>query len=205
MPALFGSDRKYRMLWPIVLPFQIAFWTLTAVVVVISVLAPLLKWRRGQTFLVSSVLAMAALIPACTGIMAVVDQMRFGSFEYATVDDVNDFRAERYLPTAALNIQMHKQANGYFARYAISDVAFHAYLDQLWHEYGEHSAVARGKTYGEGSPASKEEQERDFLQFGWKPLENAMIYYGPTEADGGGATYYFDGHAGVAMQRTGYW
>jgi cell division protein FtsW (lipid II flippase) len=193
------------MFWPVVLPFEIAFWTLATVVVIVTALAPTLKWRRGKTFLISSSLAIAAFIPSCTAIMFVVDEIRFGDFEYATFDDVNDFRAERYLPTAATNIAMQKHANGYRARYSISSDDFHAYLDNLWHLYGEYSAVERGRMFGEGLPAHNEEQEAFFSDLGWPPLKNATVYYSPSEADGGGARYYFDSNAGVAMQRTGYW
>ncbi len=55
----------------------------------------------------------------------------------------------------------------------------------------------------EGSPVSKE-FEITFGDLGWKPLPNARTYYSPTEADGGGATYYYDASLGLAYQRTGY-
>lgn len=193
------------MFWPIILPFKIAFWTLTAVVVVVTAIAPTLRWRRGKTFLISSVVATAAFVPSCTGIMFVVDKIRFGHFEYATFADVNDFRAERYLPIGASKIKMHKYANGYRAQYTITETDFHAYLDHLWDEYGEHSAVERKEMSDEGLPASQDELERVFSGLGWKPLENAIEYYSPREADGGGATYYLDREAGVVFQRTGYW
>lgn len=148
---------------------------------------------------------MVTFIPSCTGIMYVLDGFRFGDFKYATFKDINDFRAQRYLPTAASDISMQKQANGYRARYSITAAEFHAYLDNLWHEYGEYSAVPRGKMMGEDTPASIEEQDAVFAELGWRPLENATVYHSPSEPDGGGATYYFDSNAGVAMQRTGYW
>jgi hypothetical protein len=40
--------------------------------------------------------------------MAVTDEQRFGVFEYTSFDDVNDFRVERYLPTAATDITIDK-------------------------------------------------------------------------------------------------
>ena len=86
-----------------------------------------------------------------------------------------------------------------------SEAEFHAYLDQLWQEYGKCSAVKRGEIAGEDSPASQEEIERVFAGLGWKPLQNAIVYSGPIESDGGGAIYYFDHDAGIAYQRTRYW
>ena len=193
------------MLWPVIVPFKIAFWSLTALVAFAVVIAPLLKWKTSKTFLVSTLLALVAFVPSCTGIMYVVDGMRFGNFEYATFADVKDFRAERYLPRSAAKIKMQKHANGYRAQYLISDASFHAYLDSLWNEYGKYSVVKRGEMSGDGEPASREELEHVFSDLGWNPLENAIEYYSPTEADGGGATYYYDASDGVAYQRTGYW
>src|SRR5690606_33215297 len=131
-------------------------------------------------------------VPSCTGIMFIVDEFRFGTFEYATIQDIDDFRARRYLPPAARGITMLKQANGYRARYSISAPELHAYLEHLWDRYGEASAVERDQRFSEGSPAYKEVQEFFFSELGWEPLENATVFYSPSEADGGGATYYFD-------------
>ncbi len=193
------------MFWPAVLPAEIAFWALATVVVFVTAVAPSLKRRRVRTFWVASSLAIAAFIPSCTGIMFVVDGFRFGDFEYTTFEEIKDFRAQRYLPTACSDISMRKQASGYRARYSISSDEFHVYLDNLWQEYGEYSAVKRGDMSGEGSPASEEEQRAFFAELGWRPLEHAIVYHSPSESDGGGAVYYFDSIAGVAMQRTGYW
>jgi hypothetical protein len=137
--------------------------------------------------------------------MYLVDKTRFGYFEYEAFDDVKDFRAERYLPTVATHIKMHKHENGYRAQYKITDGDFHAYLDGLWKQYGQYSAVKRGEMSGEGSPLSQEEFDVVFAELDWKRPTGAIEYYSPSEADGGGATYYFDASAGVVYQRTGYW
>jgi hypothetical protein len=39
----------------------------------------------------------------------------------------------------------------------------------------------------------------------WPVLKNAICFGSPTEADGGGATYYFDPDSGTAYHRAGYW
>lgn len=193
------------MLWPVVLPFKITFCMMIALVVVITAIAPALKWKRLKAFINVTIVATVTFIPSCTGILYVVDRVRFGYFEYPTFSAVRDFRAERYLPTTAINIKMHKQENGYRAQYEISDANFQAYLNQLWDQYGKFSAVERGKMSGEGSPVSQQEFEHVFSDIGWKPLQNAVKFHSPTESDGGGATYYFDPKAGIAYQRTGYW
>ena len=193
------------MLWPLELSFKITFWSLVAIVVSATAIAPQFKWRRAKTVLISSTLAAIAFVPSCTGIMYLVDQTRFGYFEYMAFDEVKDFRVERYLPTAAKRIKIHKHANGYRAQYKISDGDFHSYLDGLWQQYGQYSAVKRGEMSGEGSPVSQEEFDLVFSDLDWKRPTGAIKYHSPSEADGGGATYYFDAGAGVAYQRTGYW
>ncbi|QDT69936.1 hypothetical protein MalM25_28800 [Planctomycetes bacterium MalM25] len=195
------------MLWPLVLPFQITCAVLGLIVLLITGWAPKLKWRRSRAFGISILLALLAFVPSCTGVWYALAQIRFGYFEYATFDDINDLRAERYLPTAAREIQMHKRqgGNGYVARYLITEAGFHAYLDILWDEYGVYSAVARGEMGREGGTATREEMQRICSLLGCDSLSNAIILYSPTEADGGGATYFFDKEAGVVLQDTGYW
>lgn len=193
------------MLWPLELPLKITFWSLVAVVIGATAIARKLKWRRAKTFLISSTFAVITFVPSCTGIMYLVDKARFGHFEYMAFDDVKDFRAARYLPTAATRIKIYKHASGYRAQYKISDDDFHSYLDGLWKQYGLSSAVKRGEMSGEGSPVSQEEFDLVFSDLDWKRPTGAIKYYTPSEADGGGATYYFDAGAGIAYQRTGYW
>mgnify|MGYP001551322559 CR=1 FL=1 len=195
------------MFWPIVLPFTLTFCSLVAIVAAIAMFAPKLKWKRGKAFLLSSVLALVAFIPSCSGIKFVVDAFRFGDFEFETFGDVNDLRAERYLPMTATQITMHKpnHGNGYRARYFISKSDFMAYLDDLWDEYGDFSAVERGGFSDEGSLATQDDLNRIFGDLEWEPLGNAIVYYSPRKANGRGATYYFDSETGIAFQRTAYW
>lgn len=193
------------MFWPLVLPIKITFWSVVVIVAIATALAPQFKWNRLRAFFVSTILALVAFVPSCTGIMYLVDEVRFGYFEYPTFEDVQDFRAERYLPTAAKDIKMHKHANGYRVRYSISAADFHGYLDGLWKQYGQYSAVKRDEISGEGSSVSQEELARAFSGLDWKCPTSAVKYHSPSEADGGGAVYYYDASAGVVFQRTGYW
>ncbi len=137
--------------------------------------------------------------------MIVADSIRFGHFHYASFDDIPDFRSRRYLPEAASNIEIHKHANGYRARYAISTSDFKTYLDGLWKQCGAHSAVERGGFMDEGQAVSLELFNHTFDGLNWTCPATAIVYYSPTEGDGGGATYYFDTDAGLMFQRTGFW
>jgi len=193
------------MFWPIVLPFQITCAVLLVVVIVLTAVASPKKWSRIKTLSLYSGIALFAFIPSCIGIMMAVDSVRFGDFEYASYSDIPDFRSQRYLPEAATDITMRKHENGYWARYNISASDFTSYLDELWNKYGELSAVERGHFSDEGKSANPEKFDLTFGDLGWDCPLNAIVYYSPTESDGGGATYYVDIYAGLVFQRTGFW
>ncbi|WP_236621257.1 hypothetical protein [Rhodopirellula sallentina] len=193
------------MLWPIVLPFQLTGVAFLLVVVLLTATRTPRKWSRIKTLLISSIAAIVLFIPSCTGVMLVTDSIRFGHFHYDSFEAIPDFRSQRYLPTAASNIEMHKHANGYRARYDISAADFEAYLDGLWTQYGEHSAVERGGFMDEGQTVSPELFNHTFDGLNWTCPATAIVYYSPSEGDGGGATYYYDADAGLMFQRTGFW
>lgn len=192
------------MLWPVVLPFKITICCLVVLVAIVTAAAPALNWQRGKTFLIATILACVAFVPLCTGIMRLVDTQRFGVFHYDVITDVNDFRIERYLPTNARDITLEKHAAGHRAKYSISESELMEYLDSLWSEYGEHSAISRDEL-GDGTPVGASQFDYKYGDLGWPPLENAVEYHSPVQGDGGGATYYFDRDAGTAYHLAGYW
>ncbi len=192
------------MLWPLILPFKIAFWLLAGLVAIVTILAPSLKWKRGKTFAIALLLAIVAFIPSCTGIMAIVDSQRFGLFQYDSFAQVNDERIERYLPTQARNITLEKYAAGHRARYSISESDLMAYVDGLWDQYGEYSATERDDL-DDGAKVSPESFDLYFGDLGWPVLENAIELNSPREGDGGGATYFLDRSGGTVYHFAGYW
>ena len=192
------------MFWPIVLPFKITFWVFVGIVTVLTVLSPAMKWKRGKTFLMTSLLAILAFVPSCTGVMAVVDAQRFGVFHCDSYAEVQDFRIERYLPKSAQKITLDKFASGHRAKYAITQPELVSYLDALWIEAGNRSAISR-EDLDDGSEVSAEQVARDFEGLDWSAPSTAIKFHSPVESDGGGATYYFDPAANVAYHRAGYW
>ena len=136
--------------------------------------------------------------------MSILDSQRFGTFEYASFSDVKDFRIERYLPTQATDITLNKYASGHRAKYSISQTELTDYLDELWNQYGEYSAVPRNQL-NDGAEVSADLYASTFDDLGWSPLGNAIQFHSPVQADGGGATYYFDSSAGTTYHRAGYW
>ena len=109
------------MLWPLVLPFKITFWVLAGLVATATVFAPVAKCRRSRTLLVSLLAAALLFVPSCSAVMAVIDANRFGLFQVASFDEMDDFRVRRYLPPEARDITIEKQAAGYRARFKISN------------------------------------------------------------------------------------
>ena len=193
------------MFWPIVLPFQITCCVLVIAVVVLTLFAPPKNWNRFKKFVLYSIAGLIAFIPSCAGIMTAVDAVRFGDFTYPTYSQISDFRSKRYMPESATDIQMRKHANGYLARYTLSPHEFDSYLNGLWETYGEHSAVDRGEFYDEGKTVDPESFNSTFDGLGWDCPLNAIVYYSPSESDGGGATYYVDSDSKLVFQRTGFW
>src|SRR5690606_19755540 len=96
-----------------------------------------------------------------------------------------------------------KYAGGYRTRYSITEEELTEYLDGLWDTYGHLSAMPRDDL-GEAEPVSAETFELEF-RGEWPSVEGTIQYHSQIEADGGGATYYFDRSTGTAYQRAGYW
>jgi len=192
------------MLWPIVLPFKIAFWSLVGFVALATVVAPLFRWRVGKTLAISTLLAFIAFIPSCATIMTVLDARRFGVFHYDTYAEVNDFRIERYLPPAARDITLDKFAMGHRAKYTITETELRDYLEQLWLEAEGHSAITR-EELEDDEAATFDEFSYRFEGLNWTPLEKAFEFHSPVQSDGGGANYFFDPTSNTVYQHAGYW
>jgi hypothetical protein len=193
-----------KMLWPIVLPFKITLCLFAAVVAAMTLSAPLLKWRRGKTFLNTVLLGLVAFIPSCAAINTVLDKHRFGVFHYATFDEVADFRVERYLPPTSNDITIEKTASGFRAKFHIKESELVAYLDDLWTRYGDRSAVARSDSQN-GSSANPEGFMFYFKGLDWPPLTDATLFKGPVADNGAGCWIWYSKSQGIAYERAGYW
>jgi hypothetical protein len=192
------------MLWPIVLPFQITSLVLLALIVLATLAAPLLKWRRLPTFVGVLVFSLIAFIPSCVGIMNVVDSRRFGVYNYQTFNEVKDFRVERYLPSAARDITVDKYAQGFRARFTITQAELDAYMDEVWNSYGKWSVVKRGEMSAMAL-IDRQSHELRFGDLGWDYLDDATEIYGPTAGNGAGFSIWYSPSKRVAYERGGYW
>lgn len=193
------------MLWPVVLPFQITCCVLLFAVVALTAFAAPTTWGRGKALLCYFAVALLAFVSAYVGVRTAVDAVRFGDFSYASYNDVSDSRALRYLPETATDIQMRKHANGYLARYELSSDELTSYLNGLWRQHGDRSAVKRGELSDEGESVDPRSFEMIFGDVGWVCPPAATIHFSPRESDGGGATYYVDSGSNLVFQRTAFW
>lgn len=192
------------MLWPIILPCVITFGCLASMVVIVTVAAPVLKSKRGNTFLIATFIAGVTFVPSCMQIMAIVDAHRFGVFEYDSLRDVNDSRVERYLPPTATAITIDKYPQGFRARYSIAEADLIAYLDGLWARDGDRSAIKPGKI-SSTDVVDRETHKLWFGDLGWPPLDDATPHDGPTADNGAGFQIWYSREKGIAYERAGYW
>jgi hypothetical protein len=192
------------MLWPILLPLEVTFLLLAGIVVAMTLMAPLLKWKRGKTFLIAALLGSVAFIPSCAAIMTTLDKHRFGVFEYSSYDEVDDFRVERYLPPTSTDITLEKSASGFRAKFRIKESDLIAYLDDLWSRYGDRSAVTRAESPN-GSVVNPDEFKLRFGDLGWPPLLDAHEYRGPVARNGAGFSIWYSKSKGLAYECAGYW
>ena len=193
------------MLWPIVFPFKVTSAVMAILVATFTILAPRIGWKRIKAFVVSVIVATLAFIPAFILASTIIDKFRFGDFEYKSYSEIPTSRFRRYMPESATGIEMRKNINGYYAKYTLTESHLDAFLDKLWQSYGNDSAVQRGGMSGEGKLVSPGHFEYEFDGLDWKCPKNTILLYGPTEGDGGGATYYVDRESQRVFQRTGFW
>ncbi len=173
-------------------------------VLLATLAAHLAKWRRLPTFFGTMVISLLAFVPSCTGIMNILDAKRFGVFNYQTFKEVDDFRVERYLPPAARDITIDKYAQGFRARFTISQSELDAYLDEVWSLYGNLSVVKRGEMSAM-TLVDKQSHELYFGDLGWPHLDDATEVYGPTAGNGAGFSVWYSPSKRIAYQRGGYW
>jgi hypothetical protein len=192
------------MLWPIVLPFKLTFLIILTVVTSLTLLSPLLKWKQSKVFGISFGLSCILFIPTCAGIATLLDPYRFREFKYESVGDINDFRAERYLPPLAYDITIMKNVAGNRSKYSISENDLHKYIESLWVQFGHKSAVSR-EDLDRTISVTEEEIRNLFGDLGWPILRGAVELNSPMEGDGGGATYFFHKESEIVYQRTSYW
>ncbi|MFM8931550.1 MAG: hypothetical protein ACKOS8_06705 [Gemmataceae bacterium] len=135
-----------------------------------------------------------------------------GKHTFKTFSEITDPRILNCLPLKAKEISIVSERGGHFARYKIGEADFMKFQDYLWEASMGNSAHKRGSMESEGEPVTWKYISQNFkasgldLQAnGWEPLENAILYYGPSKKNGAITAYFYDRKAGVAYHSAGYW
>ena len=136
--------------------------------------------------------------------MAAMDAKRFGVFAYSTFAVVQDFRVERYLPPVATNITVDKYAQGFRAKFTITQAELDAFMDDLWDKHGDQSTVARGERPARDS-IDADFHSHVYGDLGWDHLANATEVFSPTAGNGAGFSIWFSAEKNIAYQHAGYW
>ncbi|MEM7391261.1 MAG: hypothetical protein AAF492_02850, partial [Verrucomicrobiota bacterium] len=103
---------------------------------------------------------------------------------YDTFADISEPRVKPYLPPQAVEITLHLERGGHFARYKVSGKDFHNHLDDLWATHKNTSAHQRDEMGGEGEAVDPQDMERRCERRGWKPPRKAIRYYSPSKRSG---------------------
>ena len=195
------------MLWPVVLPFYVTSLLLAAAVILATIAAPKVGWKRGRVFGWGAMLGIVAFVPSCTVVMKAANAVRLGVGHYENCDAIWDRRFKRWLPNEATDITLQTHMGGYCARFKIDEPSLDAWLDQCWSNGSEWAATAREepKVDGNFEPAKFEQR---FGRLGGLELPDDtkwVQYEGPRRPNWAGATTWFDEESGVAYQDVAFW
>jgi hypothetical protein len=130
----------------------------------------------------------------------VVDKYRFGIFEYASVEEVNDGMV--HLPQESQKIVINKQPGGFHAKYRIHKNELESWLENIWEIRGESSMITK-KEAGNPKKASKAEFEQIFSQLNWSAPNDLLRYYGPSSNSV--FVVFYSEEQDAAYQFYGYW
>ncbi len=193
------------MFWSLVLPFKITFWVFVIILTVATSLAPRFHQSRKRIFTWGACLTILLFAPSCSMIMRGLDHFRFGTFQYSTIDEVNDFRIKRYLPVTATEITVVKSPSGFTAKFKIDQQSLEQWQDELWEKWGEFAAHPREQEEEFDMPESLMPSLPTYYgELNWPPLEKPIKYEGPRAENGTGYTIWFSESDGIAYQGAGY-
>lgn len=98
--------------------FELPFYITVAVFGVGLLVASFIS-RREKTYLICLAVSFFLFVPSCTGVMLIVDQFRYGRFDYLTESEVpRDGYIE--LPPTATHIVLYRNRAGHCARFGSS-------------------------------------------------------------------------------------
>ncbi|MDQ3333292.1 MAG: hypothetical protein M3552_22040 [Planctomycetota bacterium] len=193
---------------PVVLPFQI-----TCAILLIALVATPFVFRRAASRAMAIVAAFVLFIPSCTAVMLVVDQFRYGRFEYATAAEVPTGGYLEF-PASATDIVVESYGAGHKARFNVGTDELRDWIVALKGKLPEYYSTD-GRAI-EDSPEQRSPQdvlaeydrrsafEQTFAELGWS-YDPAMVQFSVTRnTRGGGYTIWHLSETGETYLR-GYY
>jgi hypothetical protein len=188
------------MFWGIKLPFQITLILFIFIVIIITLIFIGKKrdWNLPKTLLRLNLALTILFIPSCAAINMVVDHFRFGVFQYASFNELNDYKSKRYTPNDATNIVVEKAYSGQIAKYNISKTDLLKYL-RIHNDDTNADHLRKIISSNDEYPMSL------FKNIGY-PKNILLEEFTPQRApNGAGATYYYDENNQTCYHRADYY
>lgn len=192
------------MLWSLVLPFKITFYSMLGIIAFATAIAPIVRVRRTIAFACVLVVCVLLFIPACSIVMKKIDATRFGEFKYSTTAEISDSHAACYMPTGATEIRTLQEPMGIWATFKIEESDLVSYMEGRWQAWGD-SAVNRDEDWKSESDDQKGKLAVSFHDVKWELLEPDVSYRGPSTADGAGFEIWYNRESKTAMLSGSYW
>lgn len=193
------------MFWSSVLPFQITCVLMFVASILAAEYVQRRKLSQGKYGCLILLLAAVGFIPSCMAVDAALAPFRFGTFNYATSNELKDERIRYSFPDNAREITVFKRRNGYAARFQIDQ----ADLDSWYEEFISTSTSEYSSDYpGQPpKPAALEDVSEDgMLQPIRKEVTGEWIHYnGPHAADGGGFEIWYNPASKWAIEDNASW
>ncbi|QDV25785.1 hypothetical protein Q31a_41120 [Aureliella helgolandensis] len=131
------------MFLPVVLPVKTVLAAILAILVVVTLAAPLVRFRHAVAFFAVSGLAIVAIIPAWTAVTRKIQATRFAEFQYAASSNMTRSACSAISPLTAATIHALQNPNGVGGTFQVDEPSFLTCLHERWHAWGD-SAINRG-------------------------------------------------------------
>ena len=193
------------MFWSAVLPFEITFYLLLSIIILVTIFKPFSNWTRIKIFFISFSMAILLFVPSCVGIQTVLNNYRFGKFTYINYSEVKDFSIMNSLPKKAKNITIYSSNFGHHAKYDISKSDLQSHINTQWDYAEKHFNIKPTEKDKEEKIISKDDFHHQFEDINWSVSKNTIELQGPRKRNGAGTTYFYDISTGIAYHSTYYW
>ena len=199
------------------LPFLLTVILLGAVVVIVGAIS-----RRPNAFAWAMLASIVGFIPSCTGIMYVIDQFRYGQFDYAISTEAPEDGYLEFPPTAR-NLTVFRSAPGHQAKFEIETQDLKKWIDEMRAKRPELNQIDGGETWeSEDSKIATRDSinasllseiargrgelfEKHFAHTGWIFNTKTKEFFVTRSGRGGGYRIWHEPGTNTAIMNAYYW